>query len=334
MKETLKYLAGIAGPSGFGSNSTAELVTHNSSSAANFTAIITGATSGIGVETARVLAKRGVRIVMPARDVKKAEHVKQLIMKESPNAQILIFETDLSSLSSVMRFCSHFLSLHLPLNILINNAGIFSHNLEFSEDKIEMTFASNYLGHFMLTEMMLEKMIETSEESGIQGRIINLSSAIHTWVTRDSFTFNQLLNPTKYNGTCAYARSKLATILHAKEIAKQLKEKNAKVTINAVHPGIVKTGIVRAHKGIITDSVYFIASKFLKSTSQGAATTCYVALSPKIEGESGKYFVDCNESNCSPLANDASEARKLWRQTHALIDTRLIPSITMSGSFV
>ncbi|XP_065875074.1 short-chain dehydrogenase TIC 32 B, chloroplastic [Euphorbia lathyris] len=322
MKETLKYLAGIAGPSGYGSKSTAEHVTLSSSSASHLTAIITGATSGIGVETARVMAKRGVRIVMPARDIKKAAKVKELILKDSPNAQIFIFETDLTSLASVKRFCSHFLALHLPLNILINNAGIFSQNLEFSEDKIEMTFATNYLGHFLLTELMLEKMVETAEETGIQGRIINLSSVIHSWVKRDSFCFNQLLNPNKYNGTRAYAQSKLATILHAKEIAKQLKARNAKVTINAVHPGIVKTGIIRAHKGIITDSLYFIASKLLKSTSQGAATTCYVALSPKIEGESGNYFADCNESNCSALANDASEAHKLWRQTRALIHRR------------
>ncbi|MBA0588217.1 hypothetical protein Gorai_001330, partial [Gossypium raimondii] len=113
-----------------------------------------------------------------------------------------------------------------------------------------------------------------------------------------------------YNGTRAYAQSKLATILHAKEIAKQLKAKNANVTINAVHPGIVKTGIFRAHKGFITGKNLHIL---------GASTSCYVALSPQVEGMSGKYFVDCNESNCSVLANDESEARRLWRQTRALI---------------
>ncbi|GMI71483.1 hypothetical protein like AT5G50130 [Hibiscus trionum] len=327
MKETLKYLAGIAGPSGYGSNSTAEQVTENCSSSVDprrLTAIITGATSGIGAETARVMAKRGVRVVIAARDLKKAAELKERIHKDvNPNAEIMLFEIDLSSLVSVKRFCSRFLALGLPLNILINNAGIFSQNLELSEDKIEMTFATNYLGHFLLTEMLMEKMIETAEQTGIQGRIINLSSVIHSWVKRDCFSFNQMLNPNKYNGTRAYAQSKVANILHAKEVARQLKARNANVTINAVHPGIVKTGIIRAHKGFVTDSLFFIASKLLKSTSQGASTTCYVALSPQAQGMSGKYFADCNESNCSALANDELVARRLWRQTRALIRGRL-----------
>ncbi|KAJ0049311.1 hypothetical protein Pint_15505 [Pistacia integerrima] len=149
MKETLRYLAGIAGPSGYGSRSTAEQVTEDCSSlfSSPLTAIITGATSGIGAETARVLAKRGVRVVIPARDLKKAVEVKEGIQKESPEAEIILFEIDLSSLASVQRFCHEFLALGLPLNILINNAGVYSKNLEFSEDKIEMTFATNYLGN-------------------------------------------------------------------------------------------------------------------------------------------------------------------------------------------
>ncbi|KAA8540788.1 hypothetical protein F0562_024293 [Nyssa sinensis] len=326
MKETLRYLAGVAGPSGYGSKTTAEQVTEHCSflvPSHDLTAIITGATSGIGTETARVLAKRGVRIIIPARDLKKAAEVKESIRKESPEAEIILLELDLSSFASIKRFCSQFLSLGLPLNILINNAGKFSQKLEFSEDKIEMTFATNYLGHFLLTEMLLEKMVETAAQIGIQGRIINVSSVVHSWVKRDAFCFSQMLNPKNYNGTRAYAQSKLANVLHVKELARQLKARNAKVTINAVHPGIVKTGIIRDHKGFITDSVFFIASKLLKSTSQGASTTCYVALSPEIEGLSGKYFADCNESCCSGLANDESEAQKLWRQTQALIYRRL-----------
>lgn len=322
MKETLRYLAGIAGPSGYGSKSTAEQVTQGLF-ASHLTAIITGATSGIGAETAKVLAKRGVRVVIPARDLKRAAEVKERIQRESPNAEVLLFEIDLSSLVSVQRFCHEFLALGLPLNILINNAGVYSKNLEFSEDKIEMTFATNYLGHYLLTEMLLEKMIETAAQTGVQGRIINLSSVIHSWVKRDDFCLTRLLNPNNYNGTCAYAQSKLATIMHAKEMSRQLRARNARVTINAVHPGIVKTGIIRAHKGFITDSLFFIASKLLKSTSQGASTTCYAALSPQTEGVNGKYFADCNESNCSALANDESEAKKLWQQTRALIHRRL-----------
>ncbi|XP_031286320.1 short-chain dehydrogenase TIC 32, chloroplastic isoform X3 [Pistacia vera] len=264
MKETLRYLAGIAGPSGYGSRSTAEQVTEDCSSlfSSPLTAIITGATSGIGAETARVLAKRGVRVVIPARDLKKAVEVKEGIQKESPEAEIILFEIDLSSLASVQRFCHEFLALGLPLNILINNAGVYSKNLEFSEDKIEMTFATNYLGHYLLTELLIEKMIETADKTGVQGRIINLSSVIHSWVKRDDFCFARMLNPKNYNGTRAYAQSKLANILHVKELSRQLQSRNARVSINAVHPGIVKTGIIRAHKGFITGCFNHMLCRF------------------------------------------------------------------------
>ncbi|CAA0826684.1 NAD(P)-binding Rossmann-fold superfamily protein [Striga hermonthica] len=236
----------------------------------------TGATSGIGAETARVLAKKGVRVIIPARDLVKAEKVKDNIQRESPQAEIIILEIDLSSFDSIQRFCYEFLSLGLPLHILINNAGKYSQKLELSEDKIELTFATNYLGHFLLTEMLLGKMVETASETQIQGRIARKSN----------------------------------------------------VTVNAVHPGIVKTGITRDYKGFITDSFYFVASKLLKSTSQGAATTCYVALSPNVEGIGGKYFADCNETQCSPLANDDIEARNLWKQTRAFIKRRFYLPVT------
>ncbi|AED95900.2 NAD(P)-binding Rossmann-fold superfamily protein [Arabidopsis thaliana] len=294
MKGTLRYLAGIAGPNGFGSRSTAEQVTqHSFFPCSHLTAIITGGTSGIGAETARVLAKRGVRVVMAVRDMKKAEMVKERIIRENPEADIILFEIDLSSLSSVARFCSQFLSQDLPLNILINNAGVFSPNLEFSEEKIELTFATNFLGHYLLTEMLIEKMIDTAEKSGIEGRIINLSSVIHNWVKPDCFSFPKLLHPIRYNGTRAYAQSKLATILHAKALSKQLKDRNANVTINAVHPGIVKTGIIRAHKGLFTDSLFLIASKLLKSISQvGVNNTCFpFCLNSTVMAQHGNKFI-------------------------------------------
>ncbi|KAL4198633.1 hypothetical protein AMTRI_Chr03g141070 [Amborella trichopoda] len=325
MKETLKYLIGVAGPTGFGSSSTAEQVTENSSSSLiqpQLTAIITGATSGIGAETARVLAKRGVRIVIPARNTKNASEVKSRIKSENPEAEIIVMELDLSSFSSIRRFCSEFLALGITLNILINNAGKFCQNLELNEDNFEMTFATNYLGHHLLTDILLGKMIQTAHQMHVEGRIINVSSVIHSWVGKEGFQFNDMINPKIYNGTRAYAQSKLANILHTKEIARKLKATGANVTINAVHPGIVKTGIIREKKGLVTDSVYFLASKLLKSISQGAATTCFVALSPSVKGISGRYFEDCNESACSSLASDEMEAQRLYELTHEAIYCR------------
>ncbi|XP_057784876.1 short-chain dehydrogenase TIC 32 B, chloroplastic-like isoform X1 [Salvia miltiorrhiza] len=201
MKAILKYVAGIAGPSGYGSKTTAQQVADDcfsSMPSSHLTAIVTGATSGIGEETARVLAKRGVRVVIPARDLRKAESVKENIQKESPKAEIIILELNLSSFASIKSFCSHFLSLGLPLHILINNAGIFPHKQEFSEDNIELTFATNYLGHFLLTKMLLEKMVETAGKSSIEGRIVNVSSMCYNSVTSNEFCFTELLNPKRY----------------------------------------------------------------------------------------------------------------------------------------
>ncbi|CAI8609883.1 unnamed protein product [Vicia faba] len=177
-------------------------------------------------------------------------------------------------------------------------------------------------------------MIDTSNKTRIQGRIINVSSAVHSWVKRTCFCFKDMLNGKNYNGTRAYAQSKLAMILHVKEMARQLKAKNARVTINAVHPGIVRTEIIRAHKGLITDFLFFIASKLLKTVSQGASTTCYVALGRNTEGVSGKYFIDCNESDCSSLANDELEAKTLWNDTNTFLHKRLQQAPTGSSSSI
>ncbi|KAL1568245.1 NADP-retinol dehydrogenase [Salvia divinorum] len=316
-----KYLAGIAGQSGYGSKTTAQQVAEGSikPSSHRLTAIVTGATSGLGEETARVLAMSGVRVVIAALDLRRAEKVKEDIEKESPQAEIIILELNLASFASIKRFCANFLSLGLPLHILINNAGKMSRKLEYSEDNIELTFATNYLGHFLLTEMLLENMVETAAKSGVEGRIVNVASALHTLVNRNQFRFTEWIDPKSYNGPLYYAKSKLASILHAKKLSRQLKAKGANVTINSLHPGIIKTEISSDYR-VISDFVHFMISKFIKSIPQGAATTCYVALSPQLAGVSGEYFADCNVSSCSALACDQTLAWSLWNQTRELVD--------------
>ncbi|KAJ4773978.1 NAD(P)-binding Rossmann-fold superfamily protein [Rhynchospora pubera] len=163
------------GPSGFSVSSTAEEVTQGIDGT-GLTALVTGASSGIGAETSRVLALRGVHVVMGVRNLSAGERVKELIMKEAPNAKIDVLALDLSSLSSVRNFAYNFNALDLPLNILINNAGIAFIPFKLSEDGIEHQFATNYLGHFLLTNLLLEKMKATSQENGVEGRIVIVSS--------------------------------------------------------------------------------------------------------------------------------------------------------------
>ncbi|PSS11223.1 Short-chain dehydrogenase TIC 32 like [Actinidia chinensis var. chinensis] len=321
MLETAKYLIGWNGPSGYGSKSTAEQVTDSCVDLRSITAIITGATSGIGAETARVLAKRGARLVLPARSLKAAEDAKARIVSEFPQSQIILMALDLSSLNSVRSFVAEFESLNLPLNLLINNAGKFSHEHAISEDGIEVTFATNYLGHFLLTKLLLKKMIDTAKATGVQGRIVNVSSSIHGWFSGDLIrSLEQITrNNSHFDATRAYALSKLANVLHTKELAQKLQEMEANVTVNCVHPGIVRTRLTRDREGLSTDLVFFLASKLLKTIPQAAATTCYVVTHPRLANVTGKYFVDCNEASTSKLGSNPTEAARLWSASELMV---------------
>ncbi|XP_057421815.1 short-chain dehydrogenase TIC 32 A, chloroplastic [Lotus japonicus] len=321
MLETVRYLIGSVGPSGFGSKTTAEQVTGNCSDLRSITAIITGATSGIGAETARLLAKRGARLVLPARSMKAAEDARARIVSEYPESEIIVMALDLSSLNSVRNFVARFHSFGFPLNLLINNAGKFAHEHAITEDGVEMTFATNYLGHFLLTKLLLNTMVETAKETGVQGRIVNVSSSIHGWFTGDMFRYLALISrkARHYDATRAYALSKLANVFHTKVLARRLQEMEANVTVNCVHPGIVRTRLTREREGLLTDIVFFLASKLLKTIPQAAATTCYVATNPRLLNVSGKYFGDCNETSTSKLGSNSTEAAKLWAVSELII---------------
>ncbi|KAL3499181.1 hypothetical protein ACH5RR_038274 [Cinchona calisaya] len=321
MLESVKYLLGSAGPSGFGSKTSAEHVTGYCPDLRSITAIITGATSGIGAETARVLAKRGARLILPARCLKTAEDTKARILSEFPNSDIIVMHLDLSSFNSVRKFVADFHSLNFPLNLLINNAGKFTHEHAISEDGIEMTFATNYLGHFLLTKLLLNKMVETAKSTGVQGRVVNVSSSIHSWFSGDLIGYLGSITRSRsdYDATRAYALSKLANVLHTKELAQRLDQMEANVTVNCVHPGIVRTRLTREREGLITDVVFFLASKLLKTIPQAAATTCYVATHPRLVNVSGKYFADCNETPASKLASNLAEAARIWSASELMI---------------
>ncbi|KAL6606564.1 hypothetical protein ACP70R_042217 [Stipagrostis hirtigluma subsp. patula] len=323
MLTSLRYLAGTAGPSGFGSRTTAEEATAGDACAdlRHITAIITGATSGIGAETARVLAKRGARLVLPARSLKAAEEARARLRAECPGADVVVLPLDLSSLASVRRFVARFLALDLPLNLLVNNAGKYADRFAVSEDGVEMTFATNYLGHFLLTRLLLEKMAATARATGVEGRIVNVSSTVHSWFAGDdavAYLDRVTRRKIPYDPTRAYALSKLANVLHTRALAERLKEMNANVTANCVHPGIVRTRLIRDRDGLITNTVFFLASKLLKTIPQAAATTCYVAVHPAVAGVSGKYFADCNEASPSRLGSSSEAASRLWSFSDAI----------------
>ncbi|KAM3340258.1 short-chain dehydrogenase TIC 32 B, chloroplastic [Capsicum galapagoense] len=314
----LRLITGRRGASGFGSASTAEEVTQGID-ATPFTVIITGGASGIGLETARVLALRNAHVIIAARNMETANEAKQYILNENKAAHIDILQLDLSSLKSVKAFADNFLALNLPLNILINNAGIMFCPFQLSEDGIEMQFATNHLGHFYLTSLFLDKMKETAKATGIEGRIVNLSSVAHLVCPRKGIEFHNINDKNSYQDKVAYGQSKLANLLHANELSRRLQEEGANITVNSVHPGLIMTNLMR-HSAFLMRIIRVFTCLLWKNVPQGAATTCYVALHPSLKGVTGKYFVDCNEYKPSKLAEDEVLARNLWDFSNKLIN--------------
>uniref|UniRef100_A0A453HIL7 Short-chain dehydrogenase TIC 32, chloroplastic n=1 Tax=Aegilops tauschii subsp. strangulata TaxID=200361 RepID=A0A453HIL7_AEGTS len=235
---------GRRGLSGFGSASTAEDIAAGID-ASHLTAIVTGATNGIGKETARVLALRGANVIIPARTLESGMKVKESLAEEVPSSKLHVMEMDLSSLDSVRSFAGSFNSSHKHLNVLINNAGIMACPFQLSKDGIELQFATNHLGHFLLTNLLLDKMKSTAKETGVQGRIVNLASTAHRRSDGKGFDLNKLNNESKYNAFSAYSHSKLANILHANELSRRFQEEGCDLTANSLHPGIIGTNIVR-----------------------------------------------------------------------------------------
>ncbi|XP_010053245.2 short-chain dehydrogenase TIC 32, chloroplastic-like [Eucalyptus grandis] len=303
------WIIGWKGPSGYSARSTAEEVTEGIDGT-GLTAIVTGANSGIGMETVRVLALRGVHVVMAVRKVDAGRSVKEAILEELPSAKIDVMELDLSSMESVRKFASDYQSSALPLNLLINNAGVMACPFTLSQDNIELQFATNHLGHFLLTNLLLDLMKKTSQESNTEGRIIILSSEAHRFADREGIRFDKINNESEYSSLQAYAQSKLANILHANELARRLKEEGVQITANSLHPGGIATNIFR-HNGIL-NVLASLGKLFLKNVPQGAATTCYLALHPQVKGVSGEYFMNSNKAKASSLAQDAELGKKLW----------------------
>ncbi|KAL2920720.1 Short-chain dehydrogenase TIC 32 chloroplastic [Bienertia sinuspersici] len=283
----------------FSGSSTAEEVT-NGIDGTGLTAIVTGASSGIGAETARTLALRGVYVIMADKDMVSGTKIRTKILEEIPRAKVDIMELDLSSMVSVRKFASKYNTLNHPLNILINNAGVFGIPFALSQDNIEQQFAINYL----------DTMKNTVSESGIQGRIVNVSSEGHRLTYNEGIRFDKLNDPSGYSRFYSYGQSKLAIILYANELSNQLKDEGIEITVNSVHPGCIQTNIFQTNSLIMHGIRYLVVVH--EYLNFGASTTCYVALHPQVKGISGEYFSDCKIANPSKQAQDITLGQKLW----------------------
>lgn len=272
--------------------------------------LITGANGGIGKETARGLAKMGATIVMACRNLTRAVAVCEAIKRGSGNARIEVMQLDLTSLRSVRELVSQFSGKHQQLNVLINNAGVICAGGRETEDGFNRVMATNYLGPFLLTNLLLPLLKQTPE-----ARIINVSSIAHLWGRID---LNDLNLKRRFRFRGAYASSKLALILFTQELSERLKQTG--ITANALHPGVVATDIYRiGPEGSWYQATFrTILSVVMISPQDGAQTSIYLASSDDVRGVTGKYFYKLNPSFVSPKCRDTRLQKGLWQLSERL----------------
>ena len=263
--------------------------------------MVTGASSGIGLETAVALAQAGARVAVVCRTAEKGELTVREIRRRSQSPDVLLFVADLSSQRAVRALAAR-LARDLPrLDVLVNNAGLMLAERVLTEDGIETTFAVNHLAYFLLA-----RLLEPTLVAGAPARIVNVASRAHESGT---LRFDDLMGTKAYDGWKAYAHSKLANVVFTYELARRLA--GTGVTANCLHPGVVGTNIGNAGPSWIRFGIK-LARPFLLSSAKGAATSIYLASSPEVEGASGKYFVDRRERRSSDESYDRAVATRLW----------------------
>lgn len=285
------------GPSGFGYGSTAEQVTQGLELEGK-TFLVTGCSSGIGRETARVLALRGARVIGTARTIEKARRACAAFTGQtSPVA------CELSDPDSV-RACVESVKRHgLELSGIVGNAGIMALPRLQRAHGYELQFFTNHVGHFLLVTGLLGALSPTA-------RVVMVSSALHRRAPAAGIDFDNLRAERSYSSWEAYGRSKFANVLFAKHLARLFS--GTARTANAVHPGVVRTELQRHMPGVVSSAMTAIAPLLLKSVEQGAATQVYVATHPELAGVSGQFFADCNVAQARPDTDDVRLAEQLW----------------------
>lgn len=270
------------------------------------TILITGANSGIGKATAIELAQQGHHIIMVCRSPKRGETARQDIIKATNNENIDLELCDFASQASI-RDCGLALrEKYEKIDILINNAGAIFGERQVTQDGLEMTFGVNHIGYFLLTHYLLDLV-----KKGEAKRIVNVASLAHTFV-RGDVDWDNLQGEKKYTQFGAYGLSKLCNIYFTNYLAKQLQNEGSDITVNSLHPGTIGTGFGNSGSKFFSWLVK-IGRPFLASPNKGARTSVYLATSPKVEGVTGKYFSHCKETKISKVAQNAHNAKHLWR---------------------
>ena len=294
----------------FGAESTAEEVTAGLDLAGR-TALVTGGTSGLGLETARVLALRGAQVLVTGRTLEKAKAAcAALPGRTTP------IELELERWDTVAAAADLVRTLGMPIDMLVCNAGIMALPKLEQVNGLEKQFAVNHLGHFILVNRLLPQV-----KAAPQGRVVAVSSAGYRWAPPAGIEFDNLSGERGYDPNRMYGQSKLANGLMTLELARRLGAEGSTATANAVHPGVINTNLGRHYPAWKRAAGKLIGWTFMKSVHQGAATSCYVATAPALAQTRGLYFEDCNPVVPAPgkHMDDTALAARLWSVSEGLV---------------
>jgi NAD(P)-dependent dehydrogenase (short-subunit alcohol dehydrogenase family) len=270
-------------------------------------ALVTGASSGIGLHTALGLARGGMRVIMAGRDRARTETARHFVTAQSGSDRVDTVLADFSRLADVRRLAEEIQSAGDRLDVLVNNAGLFSPRYRLSADGFELTFAVNHLAPFLLTNLLLGRL-----EVSAPARIVTVASEAHR---RNRIDVGDLTRPRDWTMARAYGRSKLCNILFTRELASRLDAD--KVVATCLHPGMVATGI--GERGGITELGWRLMKPFLISPKKGAQTSIFLATTPDAKPFHGGYVIGKAMSRPDTAALDGRLARSLWKESARLV---------------
>lgn len=271
--------------------------------------LVTGATSGIGLEASVELARRGARVVLVGRDPERTEAALKDVKTRSGSSEVSSLLCDFSSQADVRRLAQSVLASHDRLDVLVNNAGGVHKTRRLTVDGIEATFAVNHLGYFLLTNLLTDRLVRSAP-----ARVVSVASGGHRHGTLD---FDDLGYERGYSLLRAYTRSKLANVLFAAELARRLA--GTGVTSNSLHPGVVATNIWSGVPTWAKPVIQLLVRPFFISAEKGGATIVQLAADPALEGVTGKYFERGRAVEPAPLGRDEALARRLWEVSAGLV---------------
>ena len=289
-------------------------------------AIVTGANSGLGSESALALAAKGAHVVLACRDAAKAQSALQAIRAASPAVSVEAMALDLASLASVRAFAEAFVAQHERLDLLCNNAGVMAIPHRRTADGFEMQFGTNHLGHFALTGLLLPRLLDTPG-----ARVVSVSSSAHR---PGKIHWDDLQLERSYRNWRAYAQSKLANLLFAFELDRRLRKAGTSVISVAAHPGYAATNLqsvgARMEGSRALERLFEVANRLIaQSAAMGALPTLYAATAPEVQG--GDYFGPASlgemwghprKVRSSARSKDLADAARLWKLSEALTDVR------------